>query len=81
MTTQELTSQLLARREADTVDSEPRADGNDRLQQLNYNFLSLRERIEAKDNELLHLAAGYATTEEWKQLEATYKLESTPSDF
>ena len=77
MTTTELIPTLQARREADTTDSEPRADYLERLEQLNYNFLNL----EFETHNELHLAAGYATSEEWEQLEQTYQLEDTPINY
>ena len=77
MATQELTFQRLSRKEADTIASEPRADYNVRLQQLNHNFPSLGK----KGSVLLQLVAGYATTEEWRQLEATYQLKAEPTDW
>ena len=69
---------LLDRRAADTFDSEPRSDYNERLEQLNFNFLKFADDLAT--HELLFIACGYATSEEWEDLVEVHGLEATP-DF
>ena len=69
---------LLDRRAADTFDSEPRSDYNERRELVGYNFLKLVDDLDT--HELLCLACGYATSEEWEDLVEVHGLEATP-DF